>query len=106
MSTKKMFTEVFRHLFSHRLYGNTRRIRADDCPRLAEAIDAREQIALDLQLFDHRLNDPINPGYSFEVIVEVPCLNETRELWRKEGRGLDFFRRFETCVDDSISHLL
>jgi hypothetical protein len=71
-----MLLEFLRATFRDGCNRNTRGIRRNNRIRLADFINARHQILLDLQVLDDGFTDPIRFGDSAEIIFQVTELDE------------------------------
>ncbi len=88
---EKVFLELLRAPFRNGLDGDARGVGADDGLRLADRVDARHQVLLDLEVFDDRLADPVRLGHGAEVIFQVAELDQRLQIRRHQigGLGLD-----------------
>ena len=77
---------------------NAGRVRADDRVRAAMRLDAREQLALDLDPLDDRLEDPVGGRNLRQVVVEAAGRDEGGAVGREEGIGLQPPRALEALL--------
>ena len=79
---------------------NARRVRRDDGAGPADGFDALEQRALDVELFDDGLEDPVHAVQTGEVGVEPAGGDERRGVGREERIRLEAARAFEAVARD------
>ena len=76
MSAQEMLAETFRQPFSDRCDRYAGSIGADNAGRFPHRIDAFHQLALNLQVFDDDLDDPICLADHLEIIFQVPDFHQ------------------------------
>ena len=70
----------------------------------AHGIHTRHEIALDLQVFDHRLDDPIGLGNHIEVILKVTNSDARRQVCGKETGRAGFHCAIQALCYDPVAH--
>jgi hypothetical protein len=79
-------------------------VGGDDGAGLADGFHFLQQRALDFQVFDDRLDDPVDLGQLFEIVVEIADGDEAREgRGFEEGGGLRFFGAVESGGGDFVA---
>ena len=84
MCAKKMFLEFLRTAFSNCMNRNTRSIRGNNCIRLADFVNARHQILLDLEILNNGFADPIRFGNSAEIIFKISKRDQSLQIRRHQ----------------------
>ena len=78
-------------------------VRGDDRAGLANLRDAREQRALDLEIFRDDFDDPVRFGAELQIVFEIARNDAIFEAAREKRRGLGFCGGSEAGAHDSIA---
>ena len=93
MRPQKMLAELRRETFGNLRQRNAAGIGGKNGIRFAHRIHFAPQLALELQILDHRFENPIALSHAVQVILEIAGLNQ-RDLVvgeKSAGRCLDAF---------------
>jgi len=71
-------------------------VRRNDGAGLADCLNLAQQAALDLQILDDGLDDPVHVGQVVQIVVEVPDRYQPGERRFEERRRLRLHRGFQT----------
>jgi hypothetical protein len=77
-----------------------RSVRANQRAGFAVFVDAAEQLALDVKIFDNGFDDPIGGADALQVVGEVAGLKTPRDIGGEIGRGTGLFKRFDGVSSD------
>ena len=80
MRAKEMLFESLRAAFGNRLDGNARGVRGNNRIRLADFINARHQVLLDLEIFHNSLTDPICVRDRAKIIFKISKRDESLQV--------------------------
>src|ERR1051325_6621155 len=80
-------------------------IAGNDTARLSDAIDARHQLSLRLQLLKDGLDNPVALADPLKVVFDIADRYRFGGLGRQEGRRRSLLQTFERGRDDTIAHL-
>jgi len=86
MCADKVAAETIGSPFGQLIHGQARRVAADDAPGLAHLFEPRKEVALDVEIFDDGLDDPIGLTQLIEVIAEIAEHHEIGVAWQEERR--------------------
>ena len=91
MRARPVLLPFLGHPFGDAAHGQAGSIRGDDRAGLANLRDAREQRALDFEIFGDDFDDPVRLGAKFQVILEIAGDDAILEAAREKcgGPGLD-----------------
>ena len=103
MRSKPAAAEVLGETFGDLADGQAAGIGGDDRSRLADLLDLAEQFALEVEIFDDRLDDPVNFGELLEVVFEVADRDQAIERRLEEGGGLGLDRSFLTGGGETVA---
>ncbi len=95
--------EVVGESFGDFAHGQSAGVGGDDGAGLAHGFDLLQQSPLDVEVFHHGFDDPVDVGQLFEVVIEVADGDEAGERRFHEGGGLGFLRGIEASGGDLIS---
>ena len=84
-------------------HGQTGGIRGDDGAGLANLRDAREQRALDLEIFRDDFDDPVRFGAEFQIVFEIAGDDAIFEAAREKCRGLGFCGGGKARAHDAVA---
>ena len=79
-------------------------VGGDDRSRLADGIDLAQQFALQLEVFDDRLDDPVHLGELLQVVFEVADGDQPLQRRLEEGGRLGLDRSFQAGGGDAVAH--
>ena len=88
--------EVVAAAFGHRRDRNPGRVRADDRCRASSGVDFLEQRALDVELLDDGLEDPVAVLEPREVASKLAGGDQLPRVRREEGIGFQGARPLES----------
>ena len=89
-------TEIIWKAFDDFGDGQTAGVGRDDGARFANGFDLAQQAALDFQILDDGLDDPIHIGQLLKIVFKISDRHQPRERWFEEGRGLGLDCGFQT----------
>src|SRR3954454_1292488 len=72
MSAEPGLAEILRKSFCNLRDWQPAGIGGDDGSRLTELLELFKQRSLDLEVFNHYLDDPINLGYPSQIVLKIP----------------------------------
>ena len=72
-------------------------------PGLRTASILRSKLALDLQVFDDGLDDPVNLGELLQIVFKVADGDQARQRRLEEGGGLRLHRGFQPGGGDAVA---
>ena len=72
-------------------------------PGLRMASILRSRVALDLQVFDHRFDDPVDLGQLLQIILKIPDGHQAGQRGLEERRRLRLHRRFQSSGRDAVA---
>ena len=78
-------------------------VGCDDRPGLADGLHFPQQRALDFEILDHGLDDPVDVGELFDVVFEIANGDQSGERRLHECGRLGFFRGVESGGGDLVS---
>ena len=80
--------EVVRESLRNLRHRKSARVRGNNRPRLADRLHLPQQRPLDLQVLNHRLNDPVHVGQPLKIVLKISHRDQPRE------RGVEKCGRF------------
>ena len=78
-------------------------IRGDNRARFANRGDAREQRALDLEIFGDDFDDPVGLGAEFQIVFQIAGDDAVFQAAREKRGGLRFHRGREARAHDAVA---
>ena len=78
------------------------RVAGDDAVRLAQPVDARDELALRVEVLDDGLDDPVAFADPCFVLIEIADRHELRRLRREERRRLVLLQPVERRLHDLL----
>ncbi len=104
MRSGPVLLKIFGSAFGDQMNRQTGSVRSDDGTGLADRFYAREEAALDFQIFGDGFNDPIHLATPGDVVFKITGGDETRVVRSEECGGARFFCCFQTGKHDAIPH--
>ena len=98
-----MAAEIVAESFRDFIHRQAAGVRGDDCPGAPPRFHPAQQVALDVQVFDYRLDDPIAIRERLQVVFEVADLDQPCQRSLKEGRRLRFLQCLQRCRGNAIA---
>ena len=84
MGNGKVFLKVFRPLLVHKLNGNTRSVRANQCSGRSVLFYLLKYDFLNVQSFYYDFDNPIHAGKLGHIVFKVTCLDALLKVWMIE----------------------
>ena len=103
MRARPVLLPFLGHSFRDAAHGQAGGIRGDDRAGLANLRDAREQRALDFQIFGDDFDDPVRLGAKFQVIFEIAGDDAIFEAPREKCGRLGFDGGGEARANDAVA---
>src|SRR5262249_30171436 len=98
-----MLLELFGHAFGDEMNGKAAGVGANDGTGFAELRNAREEIALDFEIFGDDFDDPVGFSDAWEIIFKIADRDFFGESRSEKGGWARFLCGFEACTDDLVA---
>ena len=95
--------EILRKSFCNFRHRQPAGIGGDNGSRPAHRLHFAQQLALQLQVFDHRFDDPVGAGHELQVIFKVANSDQPRQPRLKKGRRFRFSRAFQPGRGNAVA---
>ena len=104
MRPRPVLLPFFGHAFRDAAHGQAGGIGGDDRAGLADLRDAREQRALDLEIFGDDFDNPVRVGAKFQVVFEVAGNDAILEAAREKCGRPGLHGCAKACADNTVTN--
>ena len=105
MRARPMLLPFLGHPFRDAAHGQAGGIRGDDRAGLANLRDAREQRALDFEIFGDDFDDPVGLGAKFQIVFKIAGDDAIFEAAREKCGGLGLDGGGKARANDAVANI-
>ena len=103
MRDAEIAREGFRQTGSEFFQRNCRGVGGDDGARLAHGVELFVEVLLDVEAFDHGLDDPVGIFQIVEIILDIAGFDQADGAAAHERRRVHFFQAFNGAFGNRIA---